>query len=144
MPKERPSWTVDLEQAERLMWWGSALCFIALGILLYGEFTGWWNDAGEIAITVVTVLGTLLAAIAILMNATRSQAAAIATGVGHNGNKLDTIFEATASNGRKLDTISEATASNGRKLETLHDDMGSLKEGQEEQTEVLVEIRDRL
>lgn len=28
---------MDPEQAEGLLWWGSALCFIALGILLFVE-----------------------------------------------------------------------------------------------------------
>ncbi|MDX1611328.1 MAG: hypothetical protein R3185_03090 [Candidatus Thermoplasmatota archaeon] len=114
---------MDAQRAEHILWWGAALCFLALAVLLIGEFTGWWNDRGEVAITIVSIAGVLLAAIALLLNATRGQAAAIREGVETNAHLL------TRSNG-KLDSV------NGK--------LDQLTEENRRQTSVLVEIRDRL
>ncbi len=121
---------MDLDQLERLFWWGAGICFLIVAVLIVGEVREWWNDAGEVGLTIAGLVGSLLAAIALLINATKGQVRNVATGVTDNGRRLGLIHEGV----RILHDD----------MGTLHEGMNGLRQGQEQQTEVLVEIRDRL
>lgn len=58
MPSKPPSHPVGLEQLERLLWSLTALFFTGAAITLVGELVGWWQDAGEVALTILTVGGS--------------------------------------------------------------------------------------
>jgi hypothetical protein len=145
MRPRTPTFDVDLDRLERLLW---LLAAIGLGLALLGvvgEYAGWWNDVGELLISFGTVASVATGVLALLINATKDQVRAVADGVASNGTKLDRIRE---SHGEKLDRIQE---SHGEKLDRIHDDLGSVSDDLDEvnrhlenQHEVLVQIRDRL
>jgi hypothetical protein len=145
MRPRTPTFDVDLDRLERLLW---LLAAIGLGLALLGvagEYAGWWNDVGELLISFGTVASVATGVLALLINATKDQVRAVADTVASNGTKLDRIRE---SHGEKLDRIQE---SHGEKLDRIHDDLGSVSDDLDEvnrhlenQHEVLVQIRDRL
>ena len=156
MHPRTPTFDVDLDRLERLLW---LLAAIGLGLALLGvagEYAGWWNDVGELLISFGTVASVATGVLALLINATKDQVRAVADGVASNATKLDDIRE---SHGEKLDRIHESHGekldrileSHGEKLDRIHDDLGSVSDDLDEvnrhlenQHEVLVQIRDRL
>lgn len=128
---------MDLDQLERLFWWGAGICFLIVAVLIVGEVRGWWNDASEVGLTIAGLVGSLLAAIVLLINATKGQVRNVATGVTDNGRRLGLIHEGVRTLHDDMGTLHDD-------MGTIHQDMSGLRQGQEQQTEVLVEIRDRL
>lgn len=116
MSREDASTLVDLDQLERLLWWGATISFAVFLVALVGEVRGWWNDAGEIVLTLTGLVGSLLTVVALLINATKTQVRNVVRGV----------------------------TDNGRRLGLIHDGVRDLHEETERQTDVLVAIRDRL
>ncbi len=82
MASKPPSHPVDLEQLERLLWILTALFFTGAAITLVGELVGWWQDAGEIALTILTVGGVFVGVAALGTGATRTQAHGLETQLG--------------------------------------------------------------
>ncbi len=130
MSPERESELMDLDDVERICWWGAGISWVIFFTALAGEVFGWWNDAGEIAISVTGVLGSLLAVIALLVAATKGQVRAATEGVTDNGRRLGLIHH------QLIDVGGDVEPLHGD-MGTLHDDMGDVKG-------LLVEIRDRL
>lgn len=102
-----------------------SLFFFGIAILgAVGEYLGWWELVGEVAMTVGTIAGLLLGVSSQITGATESQ--------------VDRVHEAVQDNGRKLNKLD--------KLDRL-DDLDKLDRVQLEldrQTGVLEDIRDLL
>lgn len=130
MPPERESEPMDLDDVERICWWGAGISWFIFFSVLIGEIVGWWNDAGEVALTIVGPIGSLLAVIALLVAATKGQVRAVTDGVTDNGRRLGHIHHGVLTLHEDMGTLHGG-------VETLHADMGDVKE-------LLVEIRDRL
>lgn len=118
-----PTSGVELDRLERLLWILSALG-LALALLgVVGESRGWWNDLGELFVSLGTVASVAAAVVAPVVDATTDQVTRVAEGVEANGGKLDRVADRSQANGDKLDAV--------------NDHLGA-------QREVLVQIRDRL
>lgn len=151
MPSDKGRSIVDLDQLERIMWWGAAIGAVTTIVLITGEFRGWWNDAGEIGSVIVAVLTGLLTVVALLINATKDQASAIREGVTDNGRRLGLIHRGVQDVNTGLATIHEDNQQIHDSTQQLHEDnqqiynsIQHLHEQTARQTEVLTEIRDRL
>lgn len=97
--------------------------FFGMAILgLIGEIRGWWNDVGEVMMTIGTVGGMLVGAATLSTGATQKQVRLVHSAVVDNGSKLDNLD--------KLDVITAE----------LNGQTGVL----DHQLQVLKEVRDRL
>lgn len=147
------------ETVERLLWIGSALGFAVAILGAVGEFLGWWNDLGELLITVGTLTGLLLAGFSATAGSSRSQvhdvAAAVhgvATGVGVANDRLvrmdarlysvDTKLDKLG----KLDDLDELSKLDGMdsKLDAVHTVLEAQTGVLERQATILEQVRDRL
>lgn len=116
---------LTFEQWQRLGWTLTALFFLMAVLGLVGEILGWWNDTGEILITVGAIASIFLGVATLFGGAGRGQVAGVQAAVEVNGFKLDSVDT-------KLD-----------KLEKL-DDLDRIQFELDEQTGVLRDIRDLL
>lgn len=123
MPEEEASRAVDLDQLERYLWWAAGIGWALFLLIVAGEVRGWWNDAGEVAATIVSILAGLLTVVAVLVNATKSQVRPVRRGVTDNGRRLGMIHDSS------------------RRIER---GIGELHQENQRQTQILAEIRDRL
>lgn len=128
---------VDLDRLERIFWWAAGVCWVLVAVIVLGEVQGWWNDAGEVAGMVTTIFAGLLTVIALLINATKAQARSVRRGVSGNGRRLGMIHEGIRILHEDNDALQQGQARMHQGLERLHQD-------NERQTEILVQIRDRL
>lgn len=102
------------------------LTFVFFGMALLGfigERLGWWNDVGEALMAVGTAGGALVGVATLVAGASRSQVRQALTAVRGNGETLESV--------------------DGR-LESVDGRLESVDGKLDQQTRVLVEIRDRL
>lgn len=120
-PSNRMSWVPEPDP-DRLIRWSyiaGTLMFLMAGFFLAGELLGWWNDLGEVGVTITTLGGLLITLGAAYFSA---------------GQKLvEAVHGAVVDNGKALSSVDG-------KLDTLDDIQWAL----DEQTGVLTQIRDRL
>ncbi len=109
---------LTFEQWQRLGWTLTALFFLMAIVGLIGEIVGWWNDVGELSMTIGAIAGLLIGIATLFAGAGRSQVAGVQAAVEANGFKLD-----------KLDKL---------------DDLDRIQFELDEQTGVLRDIRDLL
>lgn len=129
MPGEPPSgrvpYRLDTETVERIGWILSAVFFLIAIVSAIGEVLGWWNDVGEVGMTVGTLGGLFLTFTTLMRGADSTEVRAVHGAVESNGAKLD-----------KLDSIDA-------KLGKL-DDLDRVQLELDKQTGVLEDIRDLL
>ncbi len=135
---------LDTETVERIGWILSAVFFLiaivsAIGEIAgwvepisraaehvgLGQIVGWWNDVGEVGMTVGTLGGLFLTFTTLIRGADSTEVRAVHDAVESNGDKLD-----------KLDSIDA-------KLGKL-DDLDRVQLELDKQTGVLEDIRDLL
>lgn len=137
MPARTASSLVDLDRLQKLLYVISALGFLTAGLGILGELLGWWSDTGERLTTLGTVVGVLVGVIALILNATRGQVHAVATGVVESNRKVDAVRGT-------LGVMSGQLGSMNGKLDSMNGKLDSMGVKLDRQTDVLVEIRDRL
>lgn len=71
----RPDWS--FETWIRLGWILTGLFFLLAIVSLTGEILGWWNDLGEIGMTIGTIAGLLVGITTLVLGAGRDQATTI-------------------------------------------------------------------
>lgn len=114
----------------------AGLCLLGAAFLVVGEVLDWWNDAGELGITVLTVLGTLIAVLAFFFGAGRGQVAGVAVGVGRVETRLTSMDGKLTSMDGKLDKLDE--------LDVIEAQLNFQSGALERQVAILTQIRDRL
>lgn len=151
MPRDTESGSMDLDQLERYLWWAAGVGWAITFLFVLGEFRGWWNDAGEVGATVGSVLSGLLTVVALLLNATKGQVSAIREGVTDNGRRLGLIHDGVRGMDASVQGVDSSVRALDRSVRGLDESVRDvdeavrqLHEDNERQTEVLVEIRDRL
>lgn len=103
-----------------------AALFFAMAILgLVGEVLGWWNDAGEVMVTVGTLGGLILTAATYTTGTTEDKVARVHGAVVDNGRKLDKL--------EKLDGLDRIQGELDRQTGVM-----------DRQVQLLGQIRDRL
>jgi len=111
--------------------------FLLLAVLIgLGEYFHWWNEWGEVALTIVAVVGLLLVWLTYVNGADRRQVAAVASAVDRTNSVLggmDGKLDKLGTMDRKLD-----------KLDLIQGQLDVQTGALNEQTLVLREIRDRL
>lgn len=120
---------------DHVMWYliGLAALGFAMAILgIVGEILGWWNDTGEILVTVGTLVGLLVSGGAFIYGAGRDQVTDVKQAVLDNGRTLTSV-DGKLENLDKLDDLDVVQA----KLDTQTGVLGR-------QLSVLETIRDRL
>lgn len=116
------------DQLIRLSWILAAF-FFALAILgAVGEILGWWNDTGEVLVTVGSLAGLFVTAATAYYAAGRDQVAVVKGTVEDNNSLVEENNEILSESNEKLDQLEELD-----KLEQM-----------DRQVELLQGIRDRL
>lgn len=119
MVRKPPVAGIDPHLAQWIMFLLS-LFFFGIAILgAVGEYLGWWDLIGEVAMTVGTLAGLLLGVASHITTSTETQVDQVQVAVETNGSKLDSIDG-------KLDKLDGIDA------------------GIDRQTDLLAEIRDNL
>lgn len=152
MPEEPPSgrvpYRLDTETVERIGWTLAAVFFLIAIVSAIGEFAGWaepisraaehvglgqiagwWNDVGEVGMTVGTLGGLFLTFTTLIRGADSSEVRA--------------VHEAVESTGETLSSIDAKADLQIEKLDKL-DDLDRVQLELDRQTGVLRDIRDLL
>lgn len=121
---------VDLDQFDRLLWWVFWTGWFLLVLIILDDFLGLWNEVGAVGATVLLLIAGLFGFVVSRLLSTESQPQSVREGVTDNG--------------RRLGRIHDGVRGNGCKLGEIHEDVRTLHQDNERQTEILIDIRDRL
>lgn len=119
----------DPETATRIGWIVAALLFLLAAVSFAGELLGWWNELGELGMTVGTLGGLVVAVATYQHGADRSQ--------------VKGIHEAVEDNGETLSSLDGKADLQLGKLAQL-DELDRIQLELDKQTGVLEDIRDLL
>lgn len=128
----------DADELERTRWdyvyyalWVLTVVFLGMWFVGWlGEQLGWWNDIGEVLVGVGRIAGLGLAAVTVLIGATRSQVRATNEAVQTTKDAVHETEDAVHETKDAVHETKDAVEANGAKLD--------------QQTVILREIRDRL
>lgn len=113
--------------AKTMMWAG----IIGALLTLLGEFLGWWNEAGEVALTITTIVGAV-GGIGVIV-------------IGSSSREVQSVHRALEANGETLGSVDGRLESVDGKLDDLDVIQAELDEqtgAMERQIRVLEQIRD--
>jgi hypothetical protein len=108
-----------------------------LAVSLLGEFLGWWNDWGEAGATVGGIVGIIGVPLTLWWGPSRKQVRAVGEAMIDSREKLENVADRLKDVGAEVEEVGAKVEIVGVKVETVG---GKI----ERQTEVLVQIRDRL
>lgn len=133
---------MDADRAQRILKAITVVSFAIALVALLGELRGWWNDLGEIAITVATIVGALGGVATVLVGSTSDEVRSV-------GREIRSVGEAVDRNGGKLDAIGDALVEdteNGRvsRLDVVQAELDHQTGALDRQVSLLREIRDQL
>lgn len=153
-PDDRPSgapFGMSDEQLVRFSWILAAIFFAIAIVSFIGEVLGWWNDLGELGMTVGTLAGLGISLGAAYYNAGKTQVAGVHETVEDNNGLLEDNNELLEDNNELLGENNEIVAESSAKLDQLDqldqlEKLGKLEKLQtlDHQVELLQSIRDRL
>ncbi len=79
--------------------WGMAILGWLMALLgIVGELLGWWNDVGEVIVTIGTIIGLLMTAGSLLLGSGRKQ-------VDRMDRRLVSVHGAVLDNGRTMTSV---------------------------------------
>ena len=138
---------MDLDRLFRLVVTIAVLFWVAAILILVGEVRGWWNDAGEVGLTIVSGGGLLFTLAGLFLGATRGQARLVfatvvdnAKGVDRANSMLERIDEGVRDANGKLDLANIKLD----QLDAIQFELDRQTGVMDRQLGVLVAIRDRL
>jgi hypothetical protein len=163
---------MDLDRLQRLTAVGALIGLGMVVLGLVGEVLGWWNDVGEILISLGGFISVLLGLVTFLLGATKGQVRTIANGIvtsnatldvlvlrndaantkldllversGEANGKLNLLVERSGEANGKLDLLVERSGEANGKLDLLVERSGEANAKLDAIHEVLRDIRDRL
>lgn len=131
----------DVDRYQLGLYLGMAAGIILTVVSLLGEFLGWRNDWGLAGTIMGVVLTGVMGAATLLLGSARRQAVVIASGVVANHTETRAVRgEIHELRGETRGVRAEIHDLRGE----VREGNGRLEAGQERQTEVLRDIRDRL
>lgn len=149
-PSPVPWYEPDMDTVLKITWGTAILGWLMVLIGIVGELLGWWNDLGEVIVTIGSILGILLTTGSLLLGAGRKQ-------VGQMDGRLRAVHGAVTDNGRTMTSVDRRLISVDRRLISVDgklDKLESLDVVQAKldaqtgvlgvQLSVLEQIRDRL
>lgn len=130
---------MDPDRAQRLLKTVTIVSFAIAFVTLVGELAGWWNDLGELLLTITTVVGALGGSATVVVGSSEEQVRNVHSAVLANGRKLDKLD--------KLDAIEDALIEgDGRvsKLDLVQAELDQQTGALDRQVSLLRDIRDSL
>lgn len=107
-----------------------------------GQMLGWWNDVGQILITVGTIVGALAGTVELVSGASLARVEAVQADVGGVREAVSGVREEVGGVRRDVGNVHEAVEANGDQLGKL-EGLDDIEHALNEQTSVLEQIRDR-
>lgn len=147
---------MDADRAQRILKAIMVVSFAIALVALVGELRGWWNEIGEISITVATTVGSLAGIGTLLVGATSDEVRSVGDDVRSVGDDVrsvgyavETVRSAVDANGAKLDGIETALVEEREdghvsKLDIVQTELDHQTGALDRQVSLLAEIRDRM